>query len=168
VFDFCFEKLTLSPTLLPPAPAPVPASLRSSSQSPLKVISLTLEGADGRLTCFSEHRGFRRYVVASADAIGITGTIQRYHDTTVRLVFEASENQLERFVSFLRESSAMGMISRICDYHQEPLDYRMHATFKIVRDFSRTVVRGGGVVKGPYSDDDADKLSVYSADSNRP
>ena len=127
---------------------------------------MTLEGADGRLTSLSEHRGFRRYVVGNANAIGITGTIQRFHDTTVRMVFEASEVQLDRFVSFLKECSAMGMIRRICGYHQEALDYRLHATFGIVRDFSRTVARGGGVVKGPYSDDDADKLSVYSADSN--
>ena len=126
---------------------------------------MDLNGANGRLTSLTECRGFRNYIVRSATNIGgITGTIQRYHGDTVKIVFEASVENWNVLVGVLNDCVELGMISYISVLGEVQIGVRAYRRFSIVRDHSRTVERGGGVKKGPYSDEDADKISAYSAD----
>ncbi len=148
-----------------PMPSPAAAAATAPSTPSLWRVSLDLYGANGKLTSLSECRGFRNYIVRSATTIGgITGTIQRFHADTVKVVFEASIENRERFVDGLNDCVELGMISYMSVPVEVQIGVRFYRTFSIVKDFSRTVERGGGVQKGPYSDEDADKLSVYSAD----
>eukprot|EP01039_Chlorochromonas_danica_P011972 gene11972-13564_t len=52
-----------------------------------------LRGVDGSLTVLSPHHGFRKFVQAKAMEIGITGSIQRYHHSDVRMRYEGTASQ---------------------------------------------------------------------------
>ena len=50
-------------------------------------------GADGALTSLSQHKGFRNYIKAKADELGLTGYVQRYQSCNVRIYFEGTRSQ---------------------------------------------------------------------------
>ena len=127
---------------------------------------LLLKNANGALASLAGHRGFRKYVVTQAAEIGITGTIQRYHHSDIVVKIEGNDQQFDQFFEFLQNCLDQGMISDIETLDDEREIRRLQRRdFSIVTDFSRTVDKGGKVIKGPYSDNDGDKESVSSAGS---
>jgi acylphosphatase len=126
---------------------------------------MRLVEVNGSLTTLSEHRGFRNFVKAKADELGVTGTIQRYHHNDVMIEFEGTIQQVREFREFLRMCQGQDMIQTFANEYLTPSDYLKFENFKILKDFSRTVERGGKVVRGQYSDGQYDKISEYSADS---
>jgi acylphosphatase len=125
-----------------------------------------LRNVDASLTSLAEVKGFRNFVKAQADKIGVTGYIQRYHADDLKLGFEGTEEQCDEFLSWLLSlESDYDMIKRI-----EPIvdgkerHRRYNKSFNKVTDHSRLKERGGTVHRGPYSDGDFDKISEFSAD----
>ena len=102
--------------------------------------------------------------------IGITGSIQRYHHSDVRIQYEGTTSQVIRFIAFLNLCRHQGMMSAMERLSPTTtFGVRRCDDFIIDRDFSRTVANGGKAIKGVYSDgDDYDKLSVYSANYPTP
>jgi acylphosphatase len=127
---------------------------------------MILRNVNASLASLSEVRGFRNFVKAQADRVGITGFIQRYHANDLKLGFEGSEEQCDDFLNWLiRLRSDYQMI----EYFEPitnalPNNRRLHVSFEKIMDHSRLKERGGTVRKGPYSDGDMDKLSEFSAD----
>ncbi len=139
------------------APPPPPLA-------PLFSYQMKLVGANGQLTSLAGHRGFRKYVMVNANAMGITGTIQRYHHTDVIVKFEGCK--FESSIDFLRTCRGQGMFSDFEDIVSRVAAFRFYNNFFINVDFSRDVANGGKMIKGLYSDDiQYDKQSDYSADS---
>ena len=129
-------------------------------------MSEVLRDVDGSLTVLSTHRGFRKFVQAKAIEIGITGSIQRYHHSDVRIHYEGTALQIEQFIAFLNLCRHQSMIGAVDKFYRIKADERRFDDFLIDRDFSRTVTNGGKVLKGRYSDgDEYDKVSEYSANS---
>ncbi len=119
---------------------------------------------DGNLTSLLKIKGFRNYVKAYADTIGVTGLIQRYHNKDVRIWFEGLANQHAQFILFIEECINKQMVEyAVCEKEDSYHKRKLYDGFKIVTDFSRTVDRGGKVVKGKYSDDEHDKMSQSSS-----
>jgi acylphosphatase len=112
-----------------------------------------------------EHRGFRNFIKAKADELGVTGTIQRYRHNDVQIEFEGTNQQVGEFLHFLRMCRGQGMIQNFTNITERKGEFLHHDNFQIVTDLSRTVERGGRVIKGQYSDSQYDKISEYSADS---
>ena len=126
---------------------------------------LLLKNANGALASLAGHRGFRKYVVAQAAEIGITGTIQRHHHSDIVVKIEGNNQQFDQFFEFLQNCIGQRMISDF-ETREEREIRRLHRRdFSIVTDLSRTVDKGGKVIKGPHSDNEHDKESVSSADS---
>lgn len=118
------------------------------------------------MASLSVHKGFRRYVKANADTIGITGTIQRYTGDDVLLVFEGVPGAHLEFLNFLKIERDRGMIQTyevLLETSSEYTNY--YDNFTILKDFSRTEDCGGKTRRGVHSDEEYDKLSTYSADS---
>jgi len=115
---------------------------------------------DGGLTSLSEHKGFRKFFVARATQIGITGTIQRVTLNNVRIIFEtSSQEQLNLLSKFLGECIDQAMLSRY-DVEAEEEVTLPHESFGIKTDFSKTAV------KGIYSDgDEFEKMSESSSNA---
>jgi acylphosphatase len=133
---------------------------------PLFSFQMRLVDANGKLASLAGHQGFRKYVMATANQMGITGTIQRYHHTDVIIKFEGYRAEVEPFLDFLRTCRGQEMFSDFGDHFYQATEFRLYTDFSIVVDFSRTTENGGKVVKGPHSDDTQyDKQSDYSADS---
>jgi len=67
-------------------------SNRITSISHVGYIRMTeiLRGVDGSQTVLAPHHGFRKFVQAKAMEIGITGAIQRYHHSDVRISYEGT------------------------------------------------------------------------------
>jgi hypothetical protein len=103
--------------------------------------------------------------VSHANAIGVTGTIQRYHHFDIVVCFEGHELQLDEFFVILHNCLGQGMFENIVRLDERETQRRVWRTFSIVTDHSRTVEKGGKVEKGPHSDDDHEKNSVSSAGS---
>jgi acylphosphatase len=126
---------------------------------------MRLVKVNGSLTTLSEHRGFRNFIKAKADELGVTGTIQRYRHNDVQIEFEGTNQQVGEFLHFLRMCRGQGMIQNFTNITERKGEFLHHDNFQIVTDLSRTVERGGRVIKGQYSDSQYDKISEYSADS---
>mmetsp|Transcript_19707 Transcript_19707/g.33168 ORF Transcript_19707/g.33168 Transcript_19707/m.33168 type:complete len:154 (+) Transcript_19707:426-887(+) len=127
---------------------------------------LLLKNANGALASLAGQRGFRKYVVAQAAEIGITGTIQRFHHSDIVVNIEGNNQQIDQFFEFLHDCIGQGMIEYIERRDDEREIRRLTMRdFSIVTDHSRTVDKGGKVIKCPYSDNDHDKESVSSAGS---
>jgi acylphosphatase len=120
-------------------------------------------------------RGFRRFVVMSANNLGITGYIHRFTRSDVKVCYEGTEEQIAMFQELMSLWEAQGMIG---DIEAVPLasaeghTYRQNQGFSIHHNHSRSALltRGRhGVITGPYSDDmeDFEKISEYSADSTQ-
>jgi hypothetical protein len=58
-----------------------------------------LRNVTASLASLTEVKGFRNFVKAQADRIGITGFIQRYHANDLRLGFEGSGEQCRDFLN---------------------------------------------------------------------
>lgn len=113
----------------------------------------------------SPHRGFRRFVQAKAKEIGITGSIRRYDHNDVHIEFEGTIAQMKLFIAFLNLCMEQGMIGNSDDNQQRTEALRHFNDFVVAPDVSRTVVNGGTIRKGAFSDgNEFDKVSVYSAD----
>jgi acylphosphatase len=169
------------------APAPVVSSSTSTSSTnisgkyfhvvgscfnivciapPLYAISIRLVEVNGKLTSLSEHKGFRKFVRESAEIVGVTGTIQRYHHNDVKIFFEGPMDAAARFQAYLRHWQQQGMFQTFADYEPKQAVFPLFNSFSIIQDHSRTVERGGTVIKGIYSDgEEFDKFSTYSANS---
>ena len=128
-------------------------------------IYVRLVHVDGRLTTLSKSIGFRNYVKDVANRSGVTGTIQRYHHLDILINFEGTDLQINVFRAFLRDCQGKGMVQTFVDYSRVSDTGRLFESFTILTDFSRTVEKGGRVLKGPYSNEEYDKSSVYSADN---
>jgi acylphosphatase len=120
---------------------------------------------NGSLTTLSEHRGFRNFVKAKADELGVTGTIQRYHLKDVMIEFEGTNRQVGEFMHFLQMCSAQEMIQTFTDMIDSRGEFLHYDNFRILEDLSKPVERGGKVIRGQYSDGQCDKISEYSGDS---
>jgi acylphosphatase len=143
---------------LPPPPPPiVPVAAYLTCR-------MRLVEVNGSLTTLSEHQGFRNFVKAKADELGVTGRIQRYYHNDVLIEFEGTIQQVRELRQFLTRCQGQDMIQTFRDDILSPSDDLMFDNFKILKDFSRTVERRGNV-KGEYSDGQFDKISEYSADS---
>jgi acylphosphatase len=125
-----------------------------------------LRNVDASLASLAEVRGFRNFVKAEADRIGVTGFIQRYHANDLKLGFEGSGEQCRDFLNWLvRVRSDYRMIGHFDPVvHAAQRDIRYYVSFDKIMDHSRIKERGGTVCKGPYSEGDMDKLSEFSAD----
>lgn len=125
----------------------------------------TLRDVNGSLTTLSPHRGFRRFVQAKAKEIGITGSIQRYHHSDVRIQFEGTIPQIKLFIAFLNLCREQGMIENFDGCKQRIEALRYFNDFVVDPDLSCAVVNGGMILKGAFSDgNEFDKVSVCSAD----
>jgi acylphosphatase len=125
-----------------------------------------LRNVNASLASLAEVKGFRNFVKAEADRIGVTGFIQRFHANDLKLGFEGSEQQCDDFLTWLiRLRSDYHMIGYF-EFNTEalPRRRRLHVSFEKIMDHSRLRERGGTVCKGPYSEGDMDKLSEFSAD----
>lgn len=60
-----------------------------------------LRNVNASLTSLAEVKGFRSFVKAEADRIGVTGFIQRFHVNDLKLGFEGSEQQCDDFMDWL-------------------------------------------------------------------
>ncbi len=86
---------------------------------------MRLEDANGKLASLAGHRGFRKYVMVNANAMGITGTIQRYHHTDVIVKFEGCRAELELFIDFLRTCRGQGMLFDFRDTFYQVVEFRL-------------------------------------------
>jgi acylphosphatase len=146
---------------------PLPPAYQPQPVQPLPVIisyQMMMMNVDGSLTSLSSCRGFRNYVKARADEVGITGVIQRYHHNDVRIQFEGNEDQVSVFIQFLTACRGQRMIELFEGVSRSSNIVRLYDSFDIITDFSRTVECGGKVHRGRFSDPDHDKSSVYSSD----
>jgi len=124
-----------------------------------------LRGVDGSQTVLAPHHGFRKFVQAKAMEIGITGAIQRYHHSDVRISYEGTASQVNQFIAFLNMCRRQGMIGSVDQVSSTRAEKRRFHDFLIDRDFSCTEVNGEEVLKGAYSDgDEYDTLSTFSVD----
>jgi acylphosphatase len=120
-------------------------------------------------------KGFRRFVVMSADILGITGWIRRHTCSDIQICYEGTEEQMVRFEKLINTWQDQGMIGEIENVPgpvSEGYTRRQNQGFSIHRNRSRTseLTRGRhGVVTGPYSDEmeKYEKTSEYSADSTQ-
>ena len=78
---------------------------------------------------------------------------------------EGNDQQFDQFFESLQNCLDQGMILDIETLEEREIRRLQRRDFSIVTDFSRTVDKGGKVIKGPYSDNDGDKESVSSAGS---
>ena len=101
----------------------------------------------------------------NATGRGITGIIQRYHNHDMAVIIEGNNPQLDGFFDFLQECIDQEMISSFQIDYERAIRGRARRNFSIARDLSRTVDKGGKVIKGPSSDIDHDKESVSASDS---
>ena len=122
--------------------------------------TILLIDVNGSLASLSEHKGFRKFFVAHANAIGITGTIQRIIQNNVRISVEASSQDiLDNFMVFLNECEEHGMISSH-EIESEKAVSLPQKTFLIKTDLSKRVE------KGKYSDgDEFEKMSESSSNA---
>lgn len=129
-------------------------SNRITSISHVGYIRMTeiLRDVDGSLTVLSPHHGFRKFVQAKAMEIGITGSIQRYHHSDVRMRYEGTVSQIKQFIAFLNMCRRQGMIGSVDQVSSTRAEKRRFHDFLIDRDFSCTEVNGEEVLKGAYSD----------------
>lgn len=142
-------------------------SNRITSISHVGYIRMTeiLRGVDGSQTVLAPHHGFRKFVQAKAMEIGITGSIQRYHHSDVRMRYEGTASQVNQFIHFLDLCRGHGMISVVDQVAHHSVEARRFHDFFIDRDFNFTVVNGGRLLKGTYSDgNEFDKVRTNSAD----
>lgn len=105
---------------------------------------------------------------AKADEIGVTGYIQRYLANDLKLVFEGTKPECRAFLLWLTQlQSAFQMIEHF-DFTSRgvEIEVRSYASFMKVKDFSTPRESGGKVIRGPHSDTDMDKSTVFSADRN--
>eukprot|EP01033_Poteriospumella_lacustris_P005004 gene5003-3575_t len=124
-----------------------------------------LRNVNGSLTVLSPHHGFRKFVQAKTIEIGITGSIQRYHHSDVRMRFEGTASQIKQFITFLNLCRRQGMIGSVDPVSNTRAEKRRFHDFFIDRDFSYTVVNGRIVLTDAYSDgDEYDTVSMYSVD----
>ena len=98
--------------------------------------------------------------MAHANDIGLTGTIQRFQHTHVRVVFEAVASQAERFFGFLSDCVDMGMMSSYDVDSENVTRIRAFKVFSIIKDMAKI----GIVKRGVYSDGDFDKSATSSVD----
>jgi acylphosphatase len=113
----------------------------------------------------SPYHGFRKFVQAKAMEIGITGSIQRYHHSDVRMRYEGTASQIEQFIAFLNLCRRQGLIDAVDQVSSTRAEKRRFHDFLIDRDFSCTLVNGGMVLADAYSDgDEYDMVSTYSVD----
>jgi acylphosphatase len=121
-------------------------------------------------------RGFRRFVVMSANNLGITGYIHRYTRSDVKVCYEGTEEQMAMFqelMSLWKSQGMIGDITAVLAYggaSAEGYTYRQNQGFSIHRNHSRSALLTSGrhgVITGPYSDhmEDFENISEYSADS---
>ena len=132
--------------------------------------SIRLTNVNGKLTSLSEYQGFRKFVKAKAVELHVGGTIQRYHERDVMVVFEGYADDVREFYNFLKRCKMQDMIESFAEIHYETLDdmWQMvseNFSFKILKNFSKTVRQGGTIITGRYSGEDFDKITVFSADS---
>lgn len=120
------------------------------------------------LASLSEAHGFREFVKANAAAIGITGTIQRYHRDVVRLCVEGTEEQFEAFDQFLLTCISQSMVGAIKNRHEDEFRFRSMNSIVILTDHSRpySKTRRNGVKSGPFSGGNYEKITEYSASSS--
>jgi acylphosphatase len=127
------------------------------------VYSLRLTDVDGSLTTLSTHRGFRNFVKAKADEIGVTGTIQRYLHSDAIIEFEGTDQRVGEMWVFLRLCHGQGMFQNFGISSERVSNCSRYEDFSILADF--TLEREGKIAKGLYSDGQSEKLSEYSIDS---
>ena len=119
-----------------------------------------LHNVNGRLASLSNYRGFRRYVKALADNVGVTGRIQRTRGEDVDLVFEGTDEQIGLFFRHLQALHRQAMFHGYDLVRRQDIGPRpVYEEFSIIVNLHRLVTR-----KGPHSDHEFDKLSEYSAD----
>jgi len=137
-----------------------PIFISGPAKKLINQIQMILIDVDGSLASLSEHKGFRRFFVANANVIGITGTIQRLNLNNVRIVFEAdSQGRMDAIAKFLYDCIDLKMIRAFKIEHEVAVSIRSK-NFCILTDFS------SGVTKGHYSEgDDFDKVSVSSSNA---
>jgi len=147
VLTCSFQFSALGQQVLPQPPLP-------PAQEVYIYMTEILREVNGSLTVLSPHHGFRKFVQAKATEIGITGSIQRYHHSDVRIHYEGTASQITRFIAFLNLCRHQGMIGAVDKYSRTRAEERRFDDFLIDRDFSRTVANGGKVLKGAFSNGD--------------
>ena len=130
------------------------------------------EHVDGSLASLSVHRGFRRFVQAVANSVGLTGYIQRYMHANVRVCMEGTDEQFAAFENFVEQwqkQLMVGDITLVPNHAEEGFFVRRYKGFTIHKSHSRpaSVRCRHGVVNGKYSEElsECDKITEYSADS---
>ena len=104
---------------LPPSPLNYPAApsahVHNTFPPPYHTIDtivtyeMLLTNVNGSLTLLSAFRGFRNFITAKAQEIGITCVIQRYHHRDVYLKFEGTPDEVNLFKKFLHECRNQGI-----------------------------------------------------------
>jgi acylphosphatase len=98
---------------------------------------MLLRNVDGSLTTLSATKGFRNYVKAYADKIGVTGLIQRYHHKDVRIWFEGLADQHAQFLEFIKDCINIKMVEYVeCEKEDSYHKRKLYDGFKILTDFS--------------------------------
>jgi acylphosphatase len=147
----------------PPAPASAPVPPQYVPRSIIFYYEMYLRNVDASLASLAEVKGFRNFVKARADSIGVTGFIQRFHANDLKLGFEGSEEQCDDFLNWLFQLNSDYHMIGFFQFITEAFSRRrrLHVSFEKIMDHSRLKERGSTVYKGPYSDSDMDKLSDF-------
>ena len=124
------------------------------------------------LASLSVHRGFRRFVQAVANSVGLTDYIQRYKHANVRVCMEGTDEQFAAFENFVEQwqkQSMVGDITLVPNHAEEGFFVRRYKGFTIHKSHSHpaSVRCRHGVVNGKCSEElsECDKITEYSADS---
>ena len=122
-------------------------------------LSWKLFDAKGNLASLAGCNGFRSYVKAIAESIGITGSIRREEQYNITLIFEGKNEQVNAFIEKLQEMYSQGMYSSIRPMSDEIIISRSNIEFTIRENFSRSATK-----IGHYSGHEYDKLTDASGE----
>ena len=72
--------------------------------------------------------------MSHANAIGVTGTIQRFHQFDIVVCFEGHQLQLDDVFNFSHNCLGQGMFDNIVPLDESEIQRRVWRTFSIVTD----------------------------------
>ena len=122
---------------------------------------------NGSMASLSAFGGFRCFIQTKATELRLTGTVQRYDKSDVKVVLEGTKQQLCIFLNCIDSLiNDTDMITRRMFLGQaQVVLFRECNSFSIVMDERKRKENKGTIVKGQYSPDKYDLVSNSSANS---
>ena len=162
------------PVLAPPVPPPPPIIYRKKNIECIvySVTNIMLIGSVLRFDTINAsilqlnddqdptRKGFRNFVRLRAEQLGITGNIMRTPNVHARVVLYGTMEMLQNFDEFINEMGHLGMIEACNELEGLSVSHRPPNCFKVLKSTSSHARRG------PYSEEEYDGSTHYSADNN--